>query len=74
MLKEVLLACPKTVASLILTCSLVLLAVVSYPAHLSGGTGKFSGATVDFTAIGEADLNTGRLVLRYSGQVCFAAN
>lgn len=49
-----------------------LFAIVNYPAHLSGGTGKFAGATGDFTSIGEADFNTGHLVLRYSGQVCFA--
>ncbi len=49
-----------------------LFAIVNYSAHLSGGTGKFAGATGDLTNIGEADLNTGQLVLRYRGQVCFA--
>jgi hypothetical protein len=48
-----------------------LYAIVTYPTHLSGGTGKFAGATGDFTAIGEVDLNSGQLVLRYSGQICF---
>lgn len=49
-----------------------LFAIVNYSTHLSGGTGKFAGATGDFTSIGEADLNAGQLVLRYRGQVCFA--
>jgi hypothetical protein len=46
-------------------------AVISYPAHIIGGTGKFAGATGDLTNIGEADLQAGT-VFRYSGQVCFA--
>jgi hypothetical protein len=46
--------------------------VVSYTTHLKGGTGRFAGATGDFTNIGEADLATGQLVFRYSGTVCFA--
>ncbi len=46
-------------------------AVISYPAHITGGTGKFAGATGDLTNIGEADLQAGT-VFRYSGQVCFA--
>jgi len=46
--------------------------IVSYPTHLMGGTGRFAGATGDFTAIGEADLATGQLVFRYSGTLCFA--
>ncbi len=51
-----------------------LYAIVSYPTHLSGGSGKFAGATGDFTSIGEVDLNSGQLVLRYSGKLCFPAN
>ena len=47
-----------------------LYAVVTYPVHLTGGTGKFAGATGDFNNIGEVDLNSGQLVLRYSGQLC----
>src|ERR1700687_1039855 len=39
-----------------------LYAVVTYPVHLSGGTGKYAHATGDFTNIGEADLNTGHIV------------
>jgi hypothetical protein len=47
-----------------------LYAVVTYPVHLTGGTGKFQGVTGDFNNIGEVDLNSGELVLRYSGQLC----
>ena len=46
-------------------------AIVNYPAHINGGTGKFAGATGDLTNIGEADLQAGT-AFRYSGQVCFA--
>jgi hypothetical protein len=49
-----------------------LYAIVTYPVHLSGGTGKFAGASGDLTAIGEADLVNGRLVIRYTGQICYA--
>ena len=48
-----------------------LYAVVTYPVHLSGGTGKYAHAAGYLTNIGEADLNTGHIVLRYSGQICF---
>lgn len=50
-----------------------LYAIVSYPTHLKGGTGKYAGATGDFTAIGEANLGTGQIVLRYTGKLCFPA-
>jgi hypothetical protein len=46
-------------------------AVISYPAHITGGTGKFAGATGNLTNIGEADLQAGT-AFRYSGEVCFA--
>jgi hypothetical protein len=46
--------------------------VVTYPVHLSGGTGKFASATGDLDVIGEADLATGQLVFRYSGTICYA--
>jgi hypothetical protein len=46
-------------------------AFTSYPAHITGGTGRFAGATGDLTNIGEADLQLGTAI-RYSGQVCFA--
>ena len=49
-----------------------LYAILDYPVHIKGGTGKFAGATGDFNNIGAADLGTGRTVFRYSGQVCFA--
>ena len=44
----------------------------TYPVHLKGGTRRYGHATGDFTNIGEADLNTGQIVLRYTGQICFA--
>jgi hypothetical protein len=51
-----------------------LLAVIDYKAHLSGGTGRFANATGDTSYIGEIDFNTGHVVLRYSGAVCYATN
>lgn len=59
-----------------------LFAVVSYPFHITGGTGKFAGATGDLTHFGEVsvpnfangDLAGGTLILRYSGDVCFATH
>ena len=51
--------------------SQTLFAVITYPVHVTGGTGKFAGATGDITNIGEVDLIAGT-VFRYSGQVCFA--
>lgn len=55
-----------------------LFAILTYPVHLVGGTGKFAGATGDFTSIGEVslpnapDVTGGTTIFRYSGQVCFA--
>jgi hypothetical protein len=57
-----------------------LFAIVTYPVHITGGTGKFAGATGDITNIGEVsvpnfasnDLSGGTLILRYSGHVCFS--
>lgn len=46
-------------------------AVVSYPTHIAGGTGRYKHAWANLTAIGEADLANGQIVLRYSGQLCF---
>jgi len=51
--------------------SQTLFAIVTYPIHLTGGTGRFAGATGDMNAIGEVDLSSGT-VFRYSGRVCFA--
>ncbi len=52
--------------------SQTLFAVVTYPVHISGGTGKFAGAIGDIKNIGEVDLAGQATVFRYSGQVCFA--
>jgi hypothetical protein len=52
--------------------SQTLFAIATYPVHLTGGTGRFAGATGDMDAMGEVDLVKGT-VFRYSGQVCFAA-
>lgn len=49
-----------------------LYAILNYPVHITGGTGRFAGATGEFNNIGAADLGTGRTVFRYSGHVCFA--
>jgi hypothetical protein len=51
-----------------------LLAVTDYKAHLSGGTGRFANATGDTSYIGEIDFNTGHVVLRYTGKVCFSGS
>jgi len=51
-----------------------LYAILNYPVHITGGTGRFAGVSGDFNNIGAADLSTGRTVFRYSGQVCFAAS
>jgi hypothetical protein len=48
-----------------------LFAVVTYPVSISGGTGKFKGASGKLNVIGEADFNAGHIGLRYDGQVCF---
>jgi len=56
-----------------------LFAILTYPVHINGGTGKFAGASGDITNIGEVrlpnapDTAGGTTVFRYSGQVCFAA-
>lgn len=51
-----------------------LFAVTNYQIHVSGGTGRFEGASGDLSAIGEADFNTGQLVGRYSGKLCTVAS
>lgn len=56
-----------------------LVAVVSYPVQVTGGTGKFASATGTIHNIGEVSLPNFpglaglETVFRYSGQVCFAA-
>jgi len=52
--------------------SQTLFAVISYPVHITGGTGKFAGAIGDMKNIGEVDLAAQATIFRYSGQVCFA--
>ena len=51
-----------------------LLAVIDYHATLSGGTGRFANASGATSYIGEIDLNTGHVVLRYSGNACFSGS
>jgi len=46
-------------------------AILDYPFHITGGTGKFDGATGDLNSIGELDFNAG-VSLRYFGKVCYA--
>lgn len=48
-------------------------AIINYPTHIIGGTGRFAGASGNLTNIGEADLQAGTAI-RYFGQVCFADN
>jgi hypothetical protein len=38
---------------------------------LTGGTGRFAGASGKSTAWGAVDMNKGQLILRYEGQICF---
>jgi len=52
--------------------SQTLFAVVTYPVHISGGTGRYHGATGDITNIGEVDLSQNATVFRYTGRVCLA--
>jgi hypothetical protein len=47
-----------------------LLAVTNYQVHISGGTGRYQNTKGDISVIGEADFNTGHLVLRFTGQLC----
>jgi hypothetical protein len=57
-----------------------LFAIVTYPVHITAGTGKFADATRDITNIGEVSvpnfasnsLDGGTLILRHGGQVCLA--
>ncbi|MFZ0592785.1 MAG: hypothetical protein WAM39_20160 [Bryobacteraceae bacterium] len=39
--------------------------------EVTGGTGRFTGATGTLTAFGAVNLGPGQIVLRYAGQVCF---
>lgn len=44
----------------------------NYRSYISGGTGKFEGATGYLDYFGMADFYQNTLVLRYRGQVCYA--
>jgi len=44
-----------------------------YISKITGGTGKFAGATGSLEYFGLADFVNNTLVLRYQGQVCYAA-
>ena len=44
-----------------------LFAILNYPVHIKGGTGRFAGATGDFNNIGAADLGSGALTLAKEG-------
>jgi len=44
----------------------------NYRSYISGGTGKFDGATGYLDYFGMADFTQSTLVLRYRGQVCYA--
>src|ERR1700693_4739931 len=39
--------------------------------NITGGNGRFAGATGNLAAWGAADLNEGKLTLRYEGTICF---
>jgi hypothetical protein len=43
----------------------------NYSSDISGGTGKFDGATGTINYFGMADFTKNTLVLRYSGTVCY---
>ena len=45
----------------------------NYRSYISGGTGKFEGASGYPDYFGMADFHQNTLVLRYRGQVCYAA-
>jgi len=51
-----------------------LFAIVSYPVKVTGGTGRFAGASGHLENIGELDATTGRTVFRYHGDVCYAGS
>jgi len=47
-------------------------ALLNYPVHIDGGTGRYANASGDLNSIGEVDLNSGQTVFRYSGRLCLA--
>lgn len=44
----------------------------SYTVNIIGGTGRFDGATGKISTSGVLDVNQGKVVLRYQGEICFA--
>ena len=47
-------------------------AILDYPVHINGGTGKYTNAIADLDSIGEVDLGSGQTVFRYTGKLCLA--
>jgi hypothetical protein len=47
------------------------LAVYRNGIEVTGGTGRFEGATGTIFSFGAADLTLGNAIFRYSGTVCF---
>src|SRR5258705_8945150 len=45
-------------------------ALLNYPVHIDGGTGRYANASGDLNSIGEGDLNSGQTGFRYSGKLC----
>jgi hypothetical protein len=43
----------------------------SYTINIIGGTGRFAGATGTISTTGVLDINQGKVVLRYQGEICF---
>lgn len=57
--------------SIVLDKSVVAVPWGNYASEITGGTGKFDGATGRVSYFGMADFSKGTLVLRYAGTVCF---
>jgi hypothetical protein len=62
---------PATVTAVEVAPHSPIFAVVTYAAELVGGTGKYKNAKGNLNSIGEVDLATNQVVLRYTGKVCF---
>ena len=43
----------------------------SYTVNIVGGTGRFAGAPGTISTTGVLDINQGKVVLRYQGEICF---
>ena len=57
--------------SIILNKSIVAVPWGNYASDITGGTGKFDGASGTVSYFGMADFSKSTLVLRYAGTVCF---